>query len=67
MHFPKDRTAHTTASDGPVVDYWLEWKIPEIANFGIRRIYPPKIPEIRHAGSIRHAGRESSLILIYGR
>ena len=27
MHFPTDRTAHTTAFDGPVVDYWLEWKL----------------------------------------
>ena len=24
MHFPTDRTAHTTAFDEPVVDHWLE-------------------------------------------
>ena len=27
-HFPTDRTAHTTAFGGPVLDHWLE---PEIA------------------------------------
>ena len=32
MHFPTDRKAHTTAFDGPVVDYWLEWKIAQTAN-----------------------------------
>ena len=32
MHFPTDRTAHTTTFDGPVMDHWLEWKIAQIAN-----------------------------------
>ena len=32
MHFSIDRTAHTTAFDGPVVDHWLEWKIAQTAN-----------------------------------
>ena len=31
MHFPTDRTAHTTAFDGPVVDHWLEQKIAQAA------------------------------------
>ena len=32
MHCPTDRTAHTTALNGPVVDHWLEWKIAQTAN-----------------------------------
>ena len=34
MHFPKDRTAHTTAFYGPVVvvDHWLEEKIAQTEN-----------------------------------
>ena len=32
MHFPIDRTAHSTAFDGPVVDCWLEWKIAQTEN-----------------------------------
>ena len=32
MLFPKDRTAHTIALDGPVVDHWLEQKIAQTAN-----------------------------------
>ena len=32
MHFPTDRTAHTTAFYGPVVDHWLEQKIAQTAN-----------------------------------
>ena len=32
MHFPKDRTALTTAFDGPVVDLWLERKIVQTEN-----------------------------------
>ena len=32
MHFPTDRTAHTTAFNGSVVDHWLEWKIAQTAN-----------------------------------
>ena len=31
MHFSIDRTVHTTAFDKPVVDHWLEWKIPQTA------------------------------------
>ena len=42
MHFPTDRTAHTTAYDGPVVNHWLERKIA-------RKYF-------HHAGSIHHAG-----------
>ena len=30
MHFPMDRTVHSTAFDGPIVDHWLEWKIAQI-------------------------------------
>ena len=32
MHFPADRTAHTTTIDGPVVDQWLERKIARTVN-----------------------------------
>ena len=32
MHSPVDRAAHTTASDGPVVDHWLGRKIAKTAN-----------------------------------
>ena len=32
MHFLTDRTAHTTAIDGPVVDHWLEQKMAQTAN-----------------------------------
>ena len=32
MHFPRDRTAYTTAFDGPVMDHWLEQKIAQTAN-----------------------------------
>ena len=32
MHFPTDRTAHTAALDGPVMDHWLERKIAQTAN-----------------------------------
>ena len=32
MHFPTDRTAHTTAFDGLVVDNWLEQKIAQTEN-----------------------------------
>ena len=32
MHFSTDRTAHTTAFDGPGVDHWLKWKIVQAAN-----------------------------------
>ena len=32
MHFPTDRTAHTTPFDGPVVDHWLEQKISQTSN-----------------------------------
>ena len=32
MQFPKNRTAHTTYFDGPVVDQWLECKIGQTAN-----------------------------------
>ena len=32
MHFPTDRTVHTTAYDGPVVDHWWERKIAQAAN-----------------------------------
>ena len=31
MHFSIDRTVHTTASDKPVVDHWLERKIAQTA------------------------------------
>ena len=31
MHFPIDRTVHTTAFDKPVVDHWLERKIAQTA------------------------------------
>ena len=32
MHFPTDRTTHSTVFDGPVVDHWVEWKIAQTAN-----------------------------------
>ena len=32
MHFPTDRTAHTTAIDTPIVNHWLERKITQIEN-----------------------------------
>ena len=32
MHIPTDRTVHTTAFDGPVVDHWWERKIAQAAN-----------------------------------
>ena len=32
MHFHTDRTAHTTAFDGPVGDNWLEQNIAQTAN-----------------------------------
>ena len=32
MHFRTDRTTHTTAFDGPVVDHWLEQKIAQTPN-----------------------------------
>ena len=32
IHFPRDRTAHTRAFDGPVVNRWLEQKIAQTAN-----------------------------------
>ena len=32
MHFPTDRTEHTTAFDGPVVDHLLKPKIAQTAN-----------------------------------
>ena len=32
MHFPINRTAHTTAFGGPVVDHWLEQKVAQAAN-----------------------------------
>ena len=35
MQFPTDRTAHTTAFGGPVVDHWLEGKIAETANASV--------------------------------
>ena len=35
MHFPADRTAHTTTFDRPVVDHWMEWKITQTANASI--------------------------------
>ena len=30
--FNRERTAHTPAYDGPVVDHWLEQKIAQTAN-----------------------------------
>ena len=46
MHFAKERIAHTTAFDGPVVDQWLELKISQTANASTMqdRFFP------RHAG-----------------
>ena len=41
--FPSDRTGHTTAFDGPVVDHLLKWK------------KSPNCKCIHHAGSICHA------------
>ena len=32
IHFLTDRTAQTTAVDGPVMDHWLEGKIAQTAN-----------------------------------
>ena len=32
MRIPTERTAHTIAFDGPVVDHWLEWKIAQTTN-----------------------------------
>ena len=32
IHFPIDRTAHTTSFDGPVVDHGLDQKITQTAN-----------------------------------
>ena len=32
MHFPTDRTAHTTAFAGPAVVHWLEWNITQTSN-----------------------------------
>ena len=32
MDYPTDRTAHTTAFIGPVVDHWLERKIAQTGN-----------------------------------
>ena len=32
MPFPIERTAHTTAFEGPVTDDWLEQKIDHTAN-----------------------------------
>ena len=32
MHFATDRTACTTAFNGPVVDNWLQWKIAQSEN-----------------------------------
>ena len=32
IHFPTDRTAHTTAFDGPVGDHWLEREIAQTGN-----------------------------------
>ena len=29
VNLPTDRTSHTTAFDGPVVDYWLDRKIAQ--------------------------------------
>ena len=49
MHFPSDRTAHTTAFDGPVVVHWLKENSPNC-----------KCPH--HAGSIRHPNLYSSML-----
>ena len=32
MHFPKDRAAHITAFDGPIMGHWLELKVAQTAN-----------------------------------
>ena len=42
MHFPTDRTAHTTAFDGSVMDHWLEWKIVQTANAPAMQDRPSK-------------------------
>ena len=48
-----DRTANTTAFDGPVVNHWLVPKIAQTANAS----------GICHAGSIDHAGGSKLLQL----
>ena len=43
MHFPTDRTAHTTTFDGQLVDHWLEQKVAQTANnlsYRLDRIIP---------------------------
>ena len=49
MHFPPDRSAHTTAFDEPVVDHWLEQK------------NSPNCKCFCHARSIRHAWESKPL------
>ena len=43
MHLPTERTAHTTAFDGALVDHWLEQKIAQMANTRARVavVFPP--------------------------
>ena len=37
MRFPTDRTALTTAFDGPYVDHWVERNIAETVNGSIEQ------------------------------
>ena len=40
MHFPTERTAHTTCFDGPVVDHWLGRKIAQTENASVMQDDP---------------------------
>ena len=66
MHFPTDRTTHTTYFDGPVVDHWLERKIAQTVNvstmqdrsvmqnlYGLSYVPPPK--QNIEVGYMRHS------------
>ena len=57
MHFPIDRTTHTTAFDGPIVNDWLEWKIAQIENTSVmqhrstmqKNLYSRVLYDLRYA------------------
>ena len=52
MHFPPDRTVHTTAFEGPVVDHWLEGKIAQTTNAHIMQARSDD-PNLNSKGSVQ--------------
>ena len=75
MHFPTDRTGHTSVFDGPVVNHWLQWKIAQIANASAMQdrstmkedplqlsVLPPELRPILSLAPILIAKSRSSLV-----